>query len=468
MKKIEPYDFQDRAARRAFDLAVKKMIATLIVSPGGSGKTVMAALIVAMAVKAKMSVLLLAHRREIVKQIHDHLRRCGLSDSNLSVIMADVDDYDPEASVQIASIDTFRVRTKRGTIDRPSADLIFVDEAQHVMARTWRKLIRRYRGSALIGATATPWRLDGKGLGDVFKEIVHATTHAELIQRGILAAPRMFVAPDEYLPILDDVRIQHGDYVVKQLEHVVNQSTLVGNVIDNWAEHARGWSTLVFAVSIEHSRHLMNRFRAAGVAADHVDGFMPLNERDRVLKEFHDRKTTVLCNCMVLAEGYDLPACKGAVFARPTRSLALYYQQAARAARAFGNLRPILLDHARNILEHGPPHLDREFSLEGLKKKRRGAHMPQAQVCPKCRAATTLDATHCPECGNELPTKLRAALMSETDEALIEVTRQIREERRARLEAFVTQKPDSFFRTKSREQWINEVLARWCGPEFGF
>jgi superfamily II DNA or RNA helicase len=303
--------------------------------------------------------LVLAHTREIIRQTSDKLKAAEIPHG---IIMSTdtVRSYEP---VQVASVQTYwaRVmRTKR--MDPPPADLIIVDECHHIRANTWRKIIESYPGAPLIGLTATPCRSDGRGLGSSFDVLVECPQVAELIKQKYLVGTRTY-AP----PALDlrGVRTQTGDYVVSDLAARVDTDPLVGDIVSHWLKHANGLKTIVFAVNVAHSRHIAGEFEKAGVKAEHVDGSTPKAERDAIPNRLATGETTVVVNCQVLTEGYDLPAIGCLVLARPTKQQGLYRQMVGRGLRpAAGKTSLVVLDHAGAIYRHGCVEDPIQWTLE--------------------------------------------------------------------------------------------------------
>ncbi|MGE5783465.1 MAG: DEAD/DEAH box helicase family protein [Myxococcales bacterium] len=415
-----------RGARRA-----------LIVAPTGSGKTVVASAIVVRAVCDGKRVLFLAHRRELINQAYRKLIEFGLPPQAVGVMMASDPRRRPGAPVQVASVDTLRNRAK------PTADLVFCDEAHRNLSRTYREIAAAYPNAVHIGLTATPYRADGKGLGDAYDELIAVASPRQLIESGHLVEPRVFTIPPSKRPDLSKVRLSRGDYAADALEAAVDRSTLVGNIVEHWLEHAKGIRTVVFAVSVAHSRHIVERFRAAGVSAEHLDGMTPTAERDAILRRLDKGESLVVSGVGVLAEGWDQPSVKCAILARPTKSTGLYLQQAGRILRPWQNQRAIILDHGGCALEHGLPQDDREFSLEGRKKRLRTAVDAPVRECPSCTAVLSINSRICPECGYQLLAERE--LPDEVEGKLVEVTpgslpapansRQTRAERRITIEA---------------------------------
>jgi len=368
----------------------------LLVLATGGGKTSVAASIITHEVRQGRRVLVVAHRRELIGQAYRRLLDFGLAVDAVGVIMANDSRRRPAAPVQVASVDTLRARAK------PQADIVFVDEAHRALARTYVELGRAYAGAVHIGLTATPFRADGKGLGDAYDELIVVASPRQLISEGHLVEPRVFTVPAIKRPDLSRVRVERGDYSADALAEAVDRQALVGNIVEHWLTHARGVRTVVFAVSVAHSKHIVERFLAAGVAAEHLDGETPAPERDAILARVERGETLVVSNVNCLAEGWDQPAVKCAILARPTKSTGLYLQQAGRILRPWNNQPAIILDHGGCAVEHGLPQDDREFSLEGTVARGRRTQEPKARECPACLAVLGLTARVCPACGHEL------------------------------------------------------------------
>jgi superfamily II DNA or RNA helicase len=343
----------------------------LIVAPTGSGKTVVAAHIMARAVESGRHVLFVAHRRELIDQCFRKLEDSGIG--QVGVIMAGDPRRNPGASVQVASIDTLRHRAK------PEANLVIVDEAHRALAKSYVELAAMYPAAVHLGLTATPYRADGRGLCDAYDALVVVASPKELIAEGFLVEPTVYTLAAHELPDLSAVKVKGGDYEEGALAKVVDRPALVGNVVEHWLRHSEGQRTVAFAVSIEHSKHMVERFQAAGVPAEHLDGETPNCTRAAILGRLETGRTRVVANVGVLCEGWDQPSVKCCVLARPTKSTGLYLQQAGRILRPWTDpttgqpARAILIDHAGCVLEHGLPQADRELSLEGATKNR-GLH----------------------------------------------------------------------------------------------
>lgn len=376
-------DYQQRAVD-----SVRRGGRTLIVAPTGSGKTVIG---IAAARRIGTRVLWIAHRRELVLQAYMRLLSDG---AHAGVIMSGRPRED--APIQVASIQMLRTT-------RPPADVLVVDEAHHATANGYRAVIADY--PTTIGLTATPFRLDGSGLGDLFSSLYVAATPRELIARGVLSSPEVWGGRN---PNMRGVRKQHGEFVASDVSR--RSILLAGDVVKNWQRLARGKRTVVFAVDVAHSIALRDAFAAEGIRASHLDGKSSIDEREAVLADLRERRIDVLTNCMILTEGWDFPELECAVIARPTQSLCLHLQILGRVMRAAaGKGRPIVLDHAGNHARHGGVDDVREYSLDcGCKKT---TIEPSLTTCMQCYAIYRGQA--CPACG---VSKLRHEIEVEHDD----------------------------------------------------
>ncbi|MGE3675413.1 MAG: DEAD/DEAH box helicase [Polyangiaceae bacterium] len=367
-----------------------------LVAPTGAGKTSIASSLILRAIERGERVVFLAHRRELISQAFTRLLDFGLPGSCVGILMGSDRRRRPGAPIQVASVDTLRNRSK------PIADVVFTDECHRATAKSYRNIAACYPDALHIGLTATPYRANGKGLGDAYDELVVVTSPKQLIAEGYLVEPRVFTVPKAEQPDLRGVRVARGDYASELLEQAMNRQSLVGNIVEHWKKHADGIRTVVFAVSVAHSKHITERFREAGIAAEHLDGMMATDDRDAVLRRLSEGTTRVVSNVGVLCEGWDQPSVKCAVLARPTKSTGLYLQQAGRILRPWEDHPAIILDHGGCVLEHGLPQDDREFSLEGKKKRAGKPGEAPVRVCPDCNAVVHISIRICPECSAEL------------------------------------------------------------------
>ena len=346
-------------------------------SPTGSGKTVIAAGVVQMAVAKGKRVLFLAHRRELIEQTVDKLIAAGVL--NFGVIMAGNKLLNAAAPVQVASIQTLIRR------ELPPANLIIIDEAHRSASRSYLNILANYPGAAVLGLTATPERMDGKGLDDIFQDMVVVETVPNLIEQGYLVKPICYVGPTGDL---SGVKTKRGDYDEVQLAAAMDKPKLTGDIIANWKRLAYGKKTVAFASSVEHAKHISQEFFDAGVASAWVSGETPKAQREAVIADWRAGAITVVANCQIFTEGFDLPELECCILARPTQSVSMYLQMAGRVMRtAPGKTDALILDHAGCCVAHGSPHIHREWTLEGMAKKRKQRDQDGVLVCDACQMA---------------------------------------------------------------------------------
>jgi DNA repair protein RadD len=370
----------------------------LLVLPTGGGKTVCFSYMAGRAVEKGLRVWILAHRVELLDQISKTLLQFGVPHG----VVAPGYLGDRRKPVQMASVFTLARRLDR--YDPP--DLIIVDEAHHAITdSTWGRVVTAFPNAKLLGVTATPIRLSGEGLGDLFQSMVVGPTMRELIELGALSPYRLFAPAGVDL---DGVHTRMGDFVRGELAAAVDKPKITGSAVEHYKKLAAGKRAVAFCVSVEHAVHVAEQFRANGISAQAIDGGMERGLRASVLSEFSAGRIQVLASCDLISEGFDVPAIEAAILLRPTQSLGLYLQQVGRALRTFpGKEEAIILDHAGNVKRHGLPDEERVWSLEGAPKKK-GAKKSEVPVktCGSCFATVHSAATHC-ACGFEFPVARR-------------------------------------------------------------
>lgn len=343
-------------------------------------------------------VIFICHRKELIDQTAAAFKLQGL---DFSFIAASHPYYNPDCPVQIASIDTLKNRL--GTIPEP--DLVIWDEAHHIAAAGWARVHKEWTGAHHIGLTATPQRLDGKGLGKWFDALVKGPSPAWLIDNGWLA-PYELYAP--YTPDMDGIDTARGDWDRKQNSKRMNTPKITGDAVKHYLRLARGKRAIAFCCSIEHSKDVAAKFCAAGVMAIHLDGKASDVDRKAAIDGFRAGQIDVLCVVDLVSEGLDIPELECAILLRPTQSLALYLQQVGRALRYVEGKTAIILDHAGNW-KHGLPDEDREWSLADRPRRSKKQDQESAypvRQCPDCYRVFK-PVPVCPHCGFVFPVDSR-------------------------------------------------------------
>lgn len=341
----------------------------LIALPTGGGKTVMFAHLAARHIAANPNerVLVLVHTDELVAQAHQKITDVAPT-LRVGIVKAARDDVD--APVIVASVQTLRNARRRERIT--DVGLLIVDEAHHAPATTYRAIMDHY-GCRAVGFTATPERGDGQSLYPVWERVAFSREISWMVRKGWLIPPRGKAVE---VPDLDlrSVKVARKDYSEGQLGAALAESLAPQKVAQAYLEHA--WTTagmctecieaidaleadgqgracpsycpndgcsvalgrpyrrgLLFAPTVASAGVFADALNDEGIKAEVVHGGMPLDERRAVLARHRAGVTQVVCNCMILTEGYDDPAVDCIVIARPTRSRPLYIQMAGRGLR---------------------------------------------------------------------------------------------------------------------------------------
>lgn len=327
--------------------------------PTGTGKTVLFNEIVKAGFEKKRKVLIVVHRIELVEQITNKLITKGI---NVGQIIAGI-PLDYSKIVQVASIQTLSRR------EYPEANLIIIDECHHAKASSYKLLWDIYPDAKFLGVTATPCRLSGEGFDDLFDELIVSMSVSEFINNGFLAPVTHFACST---PDLSQVKTSKGEYSNEMLSNVMSDNSIMKDVVESYKEKCFGKSAIVFAVNIEHSKEIIQKFKSEKISAEHIDAKTPKEERERILRNFKNKIIQVVSNVEIITEGFDFPECEAVILARPTKSLSLYLQMVGRVMRpAPGKAEGLILDNAGLWKEHGLSIIDREWSLEGIKKKKK-------------------------------------------------------------------------------------------------
>lgn len=370
----------------------------LVVGPCGMGKTILFCDYTQKVAARGKRTMILSHREELVEQISGTLDEFGVRHGFVTADKA----YNPQPLATVASIMSLAGRlSKPRAGDKPieKPDLLIIDEAHHGVAGSWKRVLDFWPGVRRIGVTATPQRLSGEPLGEIFDDLIVGPTAGELIKLGALC-PYVVIAPEIDVA---ELRRRGADFDLKDAAKK-RKPRVVGDAIANYVKYAAGKRTVVFEVSVDMAKQTAKDFEAAGFRAACLDGSMARADRKELIKMFREGFLDVLTTCDLVSEGFDLPAIEVAICLRPTESLSLWIQQFGRALRPFpGKDRAIILDHAGNTMRHlWLPESEVEWSLDG-KAKIKGIDDsgPAVRTCPFCHAAqfATAGMDVCKVCG---------------------------------------------------------------------
>lgn len=343
--------------------------------------TVIASEIIRSAVARGRRVLFLAHRDELIAQSVVKLEMAGLTD--LRIISRGESLGNPLASVSVASVQTL---TRWSAERMPAAEFVVFDECHHIAAKTWRGISDHYKDSHLMGMTATPQRADGSPLGDVFDDLVIGSTVAELTTLGHLVPCSVWSPPA-------DVEIASGSLALSPVEA--------------YKRHCTDERAVIFCATVEHADQCAAEMTEAGMPCETVHGQLRPDVRKDRLSRLASGALRAVTNVHVLTEGWDLPAVSVCILARRPQHAGTYLQMVGRVLRPSpGKSLAIILDLGGTSNLHGPPEMERHYTLDGngIEKVKRDL----IRQCPTCGAVFLWRAgiVDCPTCHVALPRRM--------------------------------------------------------------
>lgn len=354
---LRPYqsDLLDRVAQ-SWEVGNRRIMLQL---PTGGGKTICFSHLVAQALTAGKTVLVIAHREELINQAADKI--ATITEIEPGIIKA---GYKPDYSkpIQVASVQSLTRRLG----NCPNFDIIVIDEAHHTTTKTYRTTLEAFPRTHVLGVTATPIRLDGTGFRDLFEDLICGVTVSELIEMGSLSHYKYY-APARSMSLVG-VKKRGGDYSAESIENANSSESVAADCLKAYRDYLQGKQSIIFAVSITHSIAIASSFQANGIPTAHLDGTSDSDTRLLTMTAFREGKIRVLTNCALFDEGLDIAGLDGVILARPTASLGRYLQMIGRALRPSPNKdHAKIIDLAGNWERHGLPCDDRVWSLDGVK-----------------------------------------------------------------------------------------------------
>jgi superfamily II DNA or RNA helicase len=374
----------------------------LVVAPCGAGKSYIFAELIR---RTRGEALVLTHRQELKQQHEELLDNLGIMNARVAMILTEANRLG----------------------EYPTPALIVTDEAHLSRSNSWMKVIEYYN-TYTVGFTATPVRLDSRPLNPPFDTLIQGVDTKWLIENHRLA-PYEYYAPT--LVDTTGLRTVAGDYVVSDLEQLMNERVIYGNVIESYLRFAPGERSICYCVSVEHARKTADAFNSAAIRAESLSAGTPAKRRREILDAFRKGEITVLCNVGIISEGVSIDEVSCCMLLRPTESVALGIQQMMRCMRYMPGKTARILDMVGNYTRIGLPDDDREWSLTEPIRKRRELS-PEGnfyiRCCPECYM-TFATAPICPFCGTEYPLHPRE-IQAKQDIELARIT----EEEAARVE----------------------------------
>lgn len=421
MMSIQLYDHQLALNDQCRASMLRGCRSVLMQGATGVGKTIMASAQIEAATKKGKSTWFVVPRRYLLTQIGETYSDFDIPFSYIAAGYS----MNPCGRNFICSANTLKARLD--TLKAP--DLAVLDEVHYGSDGldriiTWLKA----NGTWIIGLTATPWKMNGQGLGCWFDDMVLGPSIAWLIENKRLAQFRMF-APSHV--DLSRVKITAGDYAKGQLSELMEQNrVLIGNAVKHYADHARGRLGVTFAVSRKHSQMLAAEYQNHGIYAAHVDADTPDDERRRVFRAYARREIHQLCCAELLTFGFDIASASGyknvtvecITDCQPTKSLSKQMQKWGRGLR-YDPVPHLFFDHANNVQEHGMPDADRHWTLEDRLRDAKSAKGEKSVPVMQCESCWYVDKPFdvCPNCGKVREVQYRK--IKTVDGELTEITR---------------------------------------------
>lgn len=350
--------------------------------------------------------LILTNRIELLEQSGNTFDKVGINYANITSNTKSV----PNSKVVVAMTETIKRRVKTRldfTIFLKNIDLLIVDECHIASHNDVYKYLKQE--CYVIGATATALASNSKKpLCDYFTKIVEGPAISYLIQENYLSKPKYFgVSVD-----LSKVKMKAGEFDEKDQERVFGEAKVFSGLRENLEKHARGLKTMIFCPSVESSKTVARELNCL-----HVDGTMSPVERDRVLSIFENTPGAIITNCAITTTGYDCPSIECIVLYRATTSLPLYLQMIGRGSRVTDTKKTfIILDFGMNIQRFGYWHIDREWSLNPPKKKKKTKDVFPVKFCPSCGAVLSVNVKTCEYCGYIWPVTEKERVFIELQE----------------------------------------------------
>lgn len=400
------FDYQQKLVTEARNALARGNKGVLIVSPPGSGKSVVIAQIAKLTTLKKKRVLFFVHRKELVNQIKNTFKREGVN-------------------LKLCTISTV-MKIANHVTEIPQPKVIIIDEAHHTRASSYIKILDYFKSVPRLGFTATPWRMNGMGFEDIYTKMIRGPQVQWLIDHHRLA---------DYIYVSRSLGKNHllkasstGDYTKSSMDSFI-KSVNFGNMIETYKRFAKNRKTIVYAPSIKSANLIADQFNSFKFKAVEVDSKTSKARRDEIMSSFRQGEIKILVNVDLISEGFDVPDCSCVIMLRPTKSLVLYLQQAMRCMRYQPNKKAIIIDHVDNFqaeekikvktfspngkpkektkkFTFGFPRDDRNWTVSSRKKPSSSSSLA-IKTCPFCFAVILAGCTVCPICGEEIPVKAR-------------------------------------------------------------
>lgn len=382
--------------------------------PTGGGKTVVFSSIITKWVQANKRVCVLVHRVELLNQAAQTLQKLGINSGRIK----GKERYDHQHLVHVASVQT--LSRNKSAYPPDLFDLLVVDEAHHAVAGSWDRVIKRFNTAKILGVSATPCRLDGRGLGNAFDVLIEGPQPVTLSEQGFLAPAKVYAPPPKFEP--GKLKTRMGDFQLDDASSQLSAVHVIGDVITHYKKHLKGSTAIAFCCSIAHAESVAAALTKAGIRSASIDGSMSEEQRASLLAQLASKSIKVLTSCALIGEGVDVPSVGGCILLRPTKSLALFLQMVGRCLRPDGDSFAVVLDHVGNYQRLGHHLLERSWSLADgviLSATAKAIERTTGWLCQSCDFLAPKECDECPECGSFRPNRKKEIV--NVDAELVEI-----------------------------------------------
>ena len=326
----------------------------MVQMPTGTGKTHLMAAVIRE--YAKKGVLVVAHRRELIEQIKVTVTAFGIDLTKDSVIVESIQKLSRQKSDDGKRLEDVFF----------SPSLVIIDEAHHALASTYKMLWEWWPDARFLGLTATPCRLSGEPFTDLFDILLQSWDINKFIKEG-------WLSDLDYISVRSNSitmsmvasltkRGTDGDFQTKQMATVLDTPESIEHLYRSYKQYADGKKGIVYAINVEHARHIANYYQTMGLRCAVIDSKTPAGERQQTVEDYRLQGLDILVNVDIFSEGFDVPAVEFIQLARPTLSLSKYYQQIGRGMRTSeGKEKVIILDQVGLYLIFGLPTIERDW-----------------------------------------------------------------------------------------------------------
>ena len=370
---LRPY--QQKAKKEIFE-SWDKVNSVMFQMPTGTGKTRLFTSLIydinnfSIKRKEAIKILIIAHRTELIDQIDESLQKYKVAHGVIAGNKRERKNY--RLPVQVASIQTLTNRYNIEDAKKLNVQFVIIDEAHHALASSYKKLWTIYPNAKWLGVTATPWRMNHKSFTDLFDKIIVSMPIKDFIKQGYLSSYKYYSLRDDssIKKRIDNIETDRfGEYKEDSMEGKMDIRSIRAQLLNSYLTLAKGKKGIIYAININHARHICNEYQEAGFNVVCIDSKTPSQERKNLVEKFKKGEIDIIVNVDVFSEGFDCPDIEFIQLARPTRSLVKYLQQVGRGLRPTkGKENCIILDNVGMYANFGLPDEHRHWNSYFLGK----------------------------------------------------------------------------------------------------